>query len=400
MKKTTMGKFIVNVVAAFAALAAVSTVDARTFYVRDFGAKGDGVAKDTAAVQAAVDAASAAGGGTVELDAGTYLSGTIWLKDNVDFHLCHGATLKGSPDPADYCASNCVPQNWASGVNADNHSGGHLVCCVGRGNVTLRGPGRIDGNAPAFIKMPDGTHPKSKAAIPWRPGQMIWFCDSSDLRVTDLDIYDSPCWSCFMLNCDRVQIRGCRVFTRRRPKHTYIGDGLDIDRCRYVTVSDCIINTADDSITLRASCGERLANPHDCCYITIANCVLSSECNAVRLGVGEGRVHHIALSNLTIYDTLNAFNLVGAYSRGSRGTDITDIRVSNVVLDAERFINFCPRFATEVEFRDIVFSGISGKVRKPSFVRGISGKPTRGFVLKDFRLPRDFDVDETEILFE
>ncbi len=391
---------MIGVAAVLAAFTTALTADARTFSVRAFGAKGDGVAKDTDAVQAAVDAASAAGGGTVELDAGTYLSGTIWLKDNVDFHLCSGATLKGSPDPKDYCASNCVPQNWASGVKGDNHSGGHLVCCVGRRNVTLRGPGRIDGNAPAFLRMPDGTHPISKAAIPWRPGQMIWFCDSSDLRVADLDIYDSPYWSCFLLNCDRVQIRGCRVFTRRRPTHTYNGDGIDIDRCRFVTLSDCVIDTADDCITLRASCGKRLADPHDCCYVTIANCVLASECNAVRFGVGEGSVHNIALSNLTIRDTLNAFNFVGAYSRGNRGTDITDIRVSNVVMDAERFIHFDPRFATEVEFRDIVFSGVSGKVRKPSFVRGIPEKPTKGFVLRDFKLPRDFDVDETEILFE
>ncbi len=69
-------------------------------------------------------------------------------------------------------------------------------------------------------------------------------------------------------------------------------------------------------------------------------------------------------------------------------------------MDAERFVYFYPRFATEVEFRDIVFSGVSGKVRKPSFVRGIPEKPTKGFVLRDFKLPRDFDVDETEILFE
>ena len=199
---------MIGVAAVLAAFATALTVDARTFSVRDFGAKGDGVAKDTAAVQAAVDAASAAGGGTVELDAGTYLSGTIWLKDNVDFHLRAGATLKGSPDPEDYCASNCVPQNWASGVKGDNHSGGHLVCCVGRRNVTLRGPGRIDGNAPAFLKMPDGTHPISKAAIPWRPGQMIWFCDSSDIRITDVEMLDPPYWTCFLLNCERVQIRG------------------------------------------------------------------------------------------------------------------------------------------------------------------------------------------------
>ena len=79
--------------------AAAHLCTAAVFDVREYGAKGDGVAKDTAAIQKAVDAASAAGGGTVEFAPGTYLTGSIWLRDNVDFHLGCGVTLKGSPDP-------------------------------------------------------------------------------------------------------------------------------------------------------------------------------------------------------------------------------------------------------------------------------------------------------------
>ena len=88
-------RFIVVVAALSLSAAAFAAVQ---FNVRDFGAKGDGVAKDTAAIQAAVDAAESAGGGTVEIPAGTYLTGSIFLKDNVDFHVGAGATLKGSPD--------------------------------------------------------------------------------------------------------------------------------------------------------------------------------------------------------------------------------------------------------------------------------------------------------------
>ena len=104
-------------------LCVAGVVSARTFDVTEFGAKGDGAAKDTAAVQRAVDAASAAGGGEVLLPKGTYLCGSVFLKSGVDFHLAEGATLKGSPDPADYNALDVAPQNWGRLGSGDNKIG-------------------------------------------------------------------------------------------------------------------------------------------------------------------------------------------------------------------------------------------------------------------------------------
>ena len=115
----------------------------RLFNVRDFGAKGDGATKDTMAIQAAINAA--ARGGEVRLPAGVYLSGSLFLKSGVDFHLAEGATLKGSPDPADYNAPDVAPQNFGRLGQGDNTSGGHLLCCIEQENVTIRGPGKIDG---------------------------------------------------------------------------------------------------------------------------------------------------------------------------------------------------------------------------------------------------------------
>ena len=383
---TSFGK--IAAVAAFSA--AAHFCEAAEFNVRAYGAKGDGVAKDTAAIQKAVDAASAAGGGTVEFAPGTYLTGSIWLKDDVDFHLGPGATLKGSPDPADYCASNCCPQNAASPRSGDNTSGAHLLLGVGVKNVTLRGPGKVDGNSPAFILDAAGRPLKSKNDIVWRPAQMVWFVDSSDIRITDLELADSPYWSCFILNCDRVWIRGCYVHTERRRYHTINGDGIDIDRSRWVTISGCRIDTADDCITLRASATNRLADPRDCAYVTVSDCNLSTSCNAIRPGVGEGRIHDAVFSNLTISDTRTAFNFVSSYGRMSRGADISGIRVQNVRVDARLFLRMHHMYSTEGLFRDIVFDGVSGTVREPSRIYAKKTCPFENIAFRNVELPCGF----------
>lgn len=363
------------------AVAAALSLSAATaggvFDVRAFGAKGDGLAKDTASIQAAVDAAEKAGGGEVYLGAGTYLSGSVYLKDNVDFHLGPGAVLLGSANPLDYSDPYAFKLNnpiWPS----ESSFGAHLLVCYERKNVTVRGPGRIDGNAKAFLVSPEGKV-YDQGSIPWRPSQMLWFCQSEDVRVTDLEIANSTQWSCFFHGCDRVKVRGCRVHNnrfRRGTFHTHNGDGIDVDCCRWVSISDCDIDVADDGITLRASPRGEMRN-RECAFVTVSNCRISSECNAVRVGVGSGRIHDAVFSNLSVYETRIAFNFASSWSRAQRGCDFANIRFENCALDCGQFLFMSPIYATETTARDISFSGITGRSYRPGRASWTPGKSGR-----------------------
>ena len=354
------------------------------FDVRDFGARGDGVTKDTAAVQKAVDAANKAGGGEVLLPRGTYLCGSVFLRSGIDFHLAEGAVLRGSPDREDYNARDVAPQNWGKLGAGDNISGGHLLLCIEQRNVTLRGPGKIDGNVAAFLRMPDGSHPPAKLAIPWRPAQMVWFVESAHIVIRDIELADAPYWSCFVYGCEDVVVENANIHTVRKP-HTYNGDGLDIDSSRRVRVTGCTISTADDAITLRAA-GARLKRDGDCANVIVSNCTLSSDCNAVRLGVGNGRIRDCSFSDIRIVETRYAVNAVGAWSRPEHGADISNVSFADLQIEAKAFCKFYYKYATESVFDGIAFRNVRGKVRESSMFDDTPTRPFRNISFENVRL--------------
>ena len=180
--------------------------------VRAFGAKGDGATKDTAAVQRALDACAKAGGGRVTVPPGTYLVGSVYLGDRTELHLQEGATLLGSPDLADYNASDAYPQNWCSAK--EGWSAKHLVLALEKQGVSITGRGVIDGNARSFF----GDKPQLVGKVCWRdggvnarvagvrPGQEIVFVECRDVAVRDVTLRNMSCWSCFFHGCENVTV--------------------------------------------------------------------------------------------------------------------------------------------------------------------------------------------------
>lgn len=363
------------------------------FSVREFGAVGDGTTKDTAAIQKAIDTAAESGGGRVLLTPGTYLSGTVYLKSNIDFHLMPGAVLFGSPDKEDYNADDFCPQNCV--FESDCTSGAHLLVAVEQNNVTLSGRGRIDGNAKAFLQDPnsDGFIQKEwgkenyrelfKQKVPWRPGQMLFFCECTNLVIRDVELYNAPYWTNFLHGCEDFLIDGVRIYNRL---DTANGDGIDIDCCQHGTVSHCHIESGDDCITLRAY-DKPLKKKRSCEFVTITNCVLKTSCQAVRVGVGDGKIRHCTFSNIAVRETNVGLNFHSSYSQNSTGTTIENIRFDNIVMDAQVPFTMTLGYAVETtKIRNIYFRGISGICRATSPIGGKPGNSLLNISFEDIDL--------------
>lgn len=351
--------------------------DAGALDVRTFGAVGDGVAKDTAALQGALDACGALGGGTVVVPPGTYLTGTLWLRSHVNLRLEHGAVLKGSPDLADYNAPDAYPQNWNS--KREGWSAKHLLIAHEVEDVAITGTGVVDGNATAFFDTKPaffgkvswrdgGIHAKDHAAC-GRPGQELVFIESKDIAIRDVTLRNMCCWTCFFHGCERVKVQGVTVANDLRHLNT---DGFDIDSCRDVVVSDCLITTGDDAFAVRGDPTSLKDKSRTCENILIANCVCRNSASTVRIGVGSGAIRHVRVRGLSISRAGRALHVQCAYGTKSKGVSIEDVAFSDITIreagEAIRVTGGQPQSTATLE--GISFSNIRAESYGPLVIEG------------------------------
>lgn len=279
------------------------------FDVTRYGAVADGKSKDTQALQKAIDAANEAGGGVVRLPPGLYLSGTIYLRNNVTLELSSGATLLGSTDLNDYPSNEPAFRSYTDTYVCQSLIAGENlrdIAIVGRGAIKGQGSDR------AFAAS------AQDAGYRRRP-YLIRLVSCRNVLVEGVTLSNSPMWAQHYLACDNLLIRGITVRSRGNANN----DGLDIDCCRNVRVSACTIHSGDDAICLKSSADRPCEN------VVISDCVLSSACNGFKLGTeSNGGFRNVTLTNCAMHEV----NLAGIALLMVDGGILEGVTISNVVM--------------------------------------------------------------------
>jgi hypothetical protein len=282
---------------------------ARIYNIRDYGAKGDGKTLDTTAVQAAIDACNKDQGGTVLVPAGVFAIGTVEIKSNVTLHIAAQGVLLGTDDGKQYHAADAIPL-YGDSTLGDGNVG--LIFAVKAENVTIEGPGTIDGHGSRFLSPSRGTPSPAGITGSHRPYHLL-FHQCRNLTVRDIFLKDSAFHSVRIIQSTFVKLDAIRIYSRV----IHNNDGFHFISCEHVHLSNSTIQCQDDACALFGSCK----------FVTVTNCSFSTRWSVFRFGGGVAE--NIAVSNCLIYQ---AFGCPIKMQCG-RGSRFENMSFSNLVMN-------------------------------------------------------------------
>jgi polygalacturonase len=280
----------------------------RTYNILDFGAKGDGKTLDTHALQAAIDACTKDNGGIVLVPAGVFVIGTVEMKSNVTLHISAGGKLLGSADGKQYHAADAIPLHGDTTLEDGNVG---LIFAVDAENITIEGPGTIDGQGSQFRSPARGTPPPSGRGGADRPYHLL-FHRCRNLRIHDLFLVACAFHSIRIIQTSYVWIDGIHIHNRVNSNN----DGFHFISSEYVHVSNCDVQTQDDACALFGSCR----------FITVTNSTFSTRWSVFRFG--GGNPENVTISNCIISQTYGC-PIKMQFGRESR---VQNLIFSNLIL--------------------------------------------------------------------
>ncbi|MFD1611084.1 glycoside hydrolase family 28 protein [Sphingomonas tabacisoli] len=356
-----------------------------------YGARGDARTLDTGAIQRAIDACAGRGGGVVLLAGGTFVSGTIVLKDHVTLRIAPGAVLLGSPRIEDYTPypATDVPAIFVDGSTQNKGNGPyHLIHAEKARDVAVDGGGTIDGNDRAFW---DSDPQRGWIARRARPSPLIETVDTVGVRIENVMIRHAPGWTIHPLESSDIRIRGVTIRNDGRGPNT---DAIDIDSSSNVLISDVDIEAGDDCVVLKTTARRGRPTP-PVRNVIVSGVICSSDDQGIKIGTeSQGDFSDILIANALIYHAPAIYRAPTAGLSFSMvdGASFENLIVSNIVIrDAATpfFLRLgnrgrgqtkpVPGKLSGVQFANIVATGGS----LASSITGIPGHPVRGVSLSN-----------------
>ncbi len=364
--------------------------------IRDFGAAAGENQNNTAVIQQAIDAAAEQGGGVVLIPSGLWLTGALRLRSNITLRLSQGAVLRAveNPEAYPYFRHNTWSRldlfPWRAFIFGDSLE-----------NVAIAGEGTIEGGGTYAIfqdKVGDS---------PDRP-YGVHLVNCRGIRIEGVKFRNSAHWMLRCLECEKVRIRGLDIFNHCNLNN----DGMDIDSCQDVTVTDCRVDSSDDGICLKSEG----ASP--CRNVLVSNCIVSSHASALKLGTGSnGGFQNILFTNCIVRPSRSQeMHHIFKFWKGMTGIDVACVdggasagihfaniamegvenpifvklgdRRSTVSIPANRRkeeANPSPEPKAAGSLEDLQFSNISvcDAGMWPTVITGYEGNPVRRVSLRD-----------------
>jgi polygalacturonase len=355
-----------------------------------YGAKADGVTKDTAAIQKAIDACAARGGGTVTLTHGTYVSAPITLKSNVTLDVAAGAILLGSPDHDDYPAMTVFREPGRQS----------LISATNAHDIAITGDGIIDGNGKGWWKDAQGKRPSGvMGEVVFRP-RLIVFDHSRHIRMRGVTVQNSPSWQIIPYYSDDVTISHVKVLAPADSPNT---DAIDPFAARHVVIDHVYADVGDDNIAIKSGAIDSPGPDDPSRDIAITDCTFL---HGHGLSVGSelaGGARDIHAERITFNGTDQGIRIKANRDRGHDVSnlsfrDITMTGVKTAILISEYYPNVEPPAANAPApigrltpfFHDITIENVTATGSKvAAVVYGLPESPVKALVMRHVRLSAD-----------
>ena len=335
---------------------------------------------NTARLQKAIDDAAMRDDPRVVIPPGRWEITTLFLRSRVHLELALGAVLTACPDIRLFPQIQREFQS-VRGKNILLHSR-YLLYAENGTDIAVTGRGAVDGGASDMASTPSTWDPKIRVkSVLTSP--LIEFRRCQRVTIRDISVRASPGWTIHLFDCDDVRVEGVAI---DNDLYGIYNDGLDINGCRNVFVSNCFVRACDDTINLKSTRDAR-----SCEYITVTNCVLETTCTAVGIGGSWNSIRYVTFSNCAVR---NAIRMIALMCDGGTvehvvfsniaGRAMTSLGTDRAIhFDVQPFQSGNPQPGT---LRHVIASNITCETRGRILLTAQAGATMSDITLRDVRL--------------